>query len=366
MKTAKEHGLLHEPLGAEFIGVLIALCLFLWLVIFTFQPTAPVLLQDVRFLLVFGGIVPVFAALLFIRNRLEEHKTSWTTCSHAVRGGSARNLCGQCVDERADKLAENERQIELKRRENELIERSQYVQHDEISRLSKTVLPPLKSLRDMLPRHFEVMIGEMYKRLGYSVSLTPISNDHGRDGILRKDGKVFLFECKRYRSGATSGRPDLQKFHSAIMTDKADGGFFVTTGDFSRAARDFARNCEPRIGLVDSVALMKLLHESYDGKVEPETYSTVCPTCGKFASHDLRRPATALCEDGHGVLPSIAMEDVLAHIGQLYRPDCPRCGRVMRIVSTHRGRFWGCSGYPNCKSTIRISDRREEPKHPIL
>ena len=55
-----------------------------------------------------------------------------------------------------------------------------------------------------------------------------------------KDGEKLLFECKKFAENGLSGRPHLQKFHSAIMTDKAKGGFFVTSGRVTSAAKEFA------------------------------------------------------------------------------------------------------------------------------
>lgn len=42
-------------------------------------------------------------------------------------------------------------------------------------------------------------------------------------------------ECKRY--GKTkAGRPDIQKFHSAIIDCNAEVGYFITTGEFTKQA----------------------------------------------------------------------------------------------------------------------------------
>jgi four helix bundle suffix protein len=32
-------------------------------------------------------------------------------------------------------------------------------------------------------------------------------------------------------------------------------------------------------------------------------------------------------------------------------PDCPLCGKPMRQRNSTKGRFWGCSAYPDCKGT---------------
>jgi restriction endonuclease Mrr len=99
----------------------------------------------------------------------------------------------------------------------------------------------------------------MFERLGYKVKQTPYVNDHGRDAILTKDGKKFLMECKRYGKDTTSGRPDLQKFHSAIVTDGGVSGFFVTTGAFTKDAIEFAATVP--IELIDGAKLVRYMFE---------------------------------------------------------------------------------------------------------
>ena len=42
-----------------------------------------------------------------------------------------------------------------------------------------------------------------------------------------------------------------------------------------------------------------------------------------------------------------------------YPGDCPRCGSEMHVRTARRGpnagnRFWGCTGYPDCRFTLNI------------
>jgi DNA topoisomerase-1 len=37
-----------------------------------------------------------------------------------------------------------------------------------------------------------------------------------------------------------------------------------------------------------------------------------------------------------------------------YIGECPKCGRVLRMISTEKGRFVGCTGYPQCKNTYSL------------
>ena len=36
-------------------------------------------------------------------------------------------------------------------------------------------------------------------------------------------------------------------------------------------------------------------------------------------------------------------------------PECPVCGEEMTIRSGRYGYFWGCSGYPTCQTTEKIT-----------
>lgn len=47
--------------------------------------------------------------------------------------------------------------------------------------------------------------------------------------------------------------------------------------------------------------------------------------------------------------------------GEGNKPTCPLCGKAMRRRTARQGphagqAFWGCSGYPECKSTLALSD----------
>ena len=45
----------------------------------------------------------------------------------------------------------------------------------------------------------------MFGRLGYEVKQTPYTKDGGRDGILKKDGKKYLYGMQEVREGEFLG-----------------------------------------------------------------------------------------------------------------------------------------------------------------
>jgi hypothetical protein len=154
----------------------------------------------------------------------------------------------------------------------------------------------------------------MFERLGYEVEQTPYRNDHGRDAILTKDGKKFLVECKRYGKDTTVGRPDLQKFHSAITTDGAVSGFFVTSNRFTSDAREFCSN--PPIKLIDANQLVRMMFESKPTAGDDDTYRSMCHQCEEIVNHRLRAPRSVRCRNGHEVVPTLTLELVLSASAQ--------------------------------------------------
>ena len=91
------------------------------------------------------------------------------------------------------------------------------------------------------PRDFENYSCDLFTSLGWNVQQTQYTGDGGKDAIMTKDGETFLLEVK---SGSQIiGRRDIQIFHSAIVTNKAKGGFYVNTGRYSPGAVEYAKMC---------------------------------------------------------------------------------------------------------------------------
>lgn len=159
---------------------------------------------------------------------------SWRVCEHGIRGGKLRRRCPKCLALKAvqEELEEDAREAaELARaeqlRRTELATRAEEMAKREAARLSETYVPTMAQLRNLSPNEFEDTIAAMFERLGFEVEQTPYVNDHGRDAIMYHDGNKILLECKRYGEETTSDRPQLQIFHSAIVSDRAAAGFFA-------------------------------------------------------------------------------------------------------------------------------------------
>ncbi len=46
-------------------------------------------------------------------------------------------------------------------------------------------------------------------------------------------------------------------------------------------------------------------------------------------------------------------------------PDCPKCGKKMKAVRSNGSEFWGCTGYPDCKTSKPIAAKTKDGKEII-
>ncbi|OAS21464.1 hypothetical protein A8708_31500 [Paenibacillus oryzisoli] len=116
----------------------------------------------------------------------------------------------------------------------------------------------LNELKSMNPYAFEEYIADLYRRKGYKAKVTKRTGDGGKDIILTKDGVLSIVECKRYNETKV-GRPEIQKFHSAIIDERAKEGFYITTGNFTNPAIDYVK--DKPIRLINGNHLLKLIDE---------------------------------------------------------------------------------------------------------
>lgn len=92
----------------------------------------------------------------------------------------------------------------------------------------------------MDPFEFEDYIAAIYKKLGYSVQQTKRTGDGGKDIIIRKGGKTYYVECKRYQKPI-----DARKMRDFIGACAIGGphikGIYVTTSSFTKDAEQAAK-----------------------------------------------------------------------------------------------------------------------------
>ena len=175
----------------------------------------------------------------------------------------------------------------------------------------------IDSLRALDWKEFEELVGEAYRRQGYSVGENQGAGpDGGIDLILKKEGLVTLIQCKQWRT-LKVGVKVIRELFGVMSAQKAQKGIVISSGEFTRDAVAFANSNS--IELVNGSKLLALI-----GEVQKE------PKIEKL---------------------SPAIENV--------EKQCPACGgdMVKRVAKKgpHAGtQFWGCKGYPKCKSTISL------------
>lgn len=118
------------------------------------------------------------------------------------------------------------------------------------------------------PSFFEEVIVNLLVAMGYGgTSEDPgraigKSGDDGIDGVIDQDplgvDQIFV-QAKRYKRENNIGSGAIREFFGALSLKRAIKGIFVTTSNFSQAARDTARDLGSRIVLIDGPQLARLM-----------------------------------------------------------------------------------------------------------
>lgn len=111
----------------------------------------------------------------------------------------------------------------------------------------------LGKLRAMSWENFSAVIGEAFRRDGYTVTDIPGS---AADLELRRNGRVSIACCKRWKVAHTGVGP-LRELHAAMQGRDADACVYVAAGDFTANARAFAT--EKAIRLLNGAELVTLV-----------------------------------------------------------------------------------------------------------
>jgi restriction system protein len=168
-------------------------------------------------------------------------------------------------------------------------------------------------------RDFERVVGEGFRRRGFEVvERGGPAPDGGIDLVLTRGKERFPVQCKQWRAQQV-GVSVVRELYGVMAAEEAAGGFVVTSGTFTKDARQFAagRNVE----LIDGQGLDSLLR------------------------------------DGRGAESDVKLGTVEAHASENATPMCPRCRSPMVMRTAKKGRnvggsFWGCAQYPKCRHTV--------------
>lgn len=180
----------------------------------------------------------------------------------------------------------------------------------------------LELLKSLEWKRFEEVVAMLFATGGHRTKLARIGADGGVDVHVFKEGDpkpIAVIQCKAWNAYTVGVKP-VRELFGVMAADGIAKGYFVTSGDFTSEAREFAAG--KTIKLVSGTALVERIAALPDEQ-----------------KRDLYNAAT---------------------YGDYTTPTCPSCGRKLVRRISKKGRtpgdeFWGCPGYPRCRYKMRMS-----------
>ena len=185
----------------------------------------------------------------------------------------------------------------------------------------------IESIRVLSWKQFEELVGEAYRRQGYTVLENEGAGpDGGVDLWLRKDGNRYLVQCKQWKT-LKVGVKVVREMYGLVAAHQAAGAIIISSGMFTQEAKTFARN-KP-LDLVEGQQLAAMI-ESVRKSGAQQTPQSI-----------QANPTPAIVTGA--------------------TPLCPKCGAAMMLRTAKKGsnagqQFWGCSQYPKCRGVVNSAD----------
>ena len=98
--------------------------------------------------------------------------------------------------------------------------------------------------------------------------------------------------------------------------------------------------------------------ESEDSATVANAMLILITRATSILSRQLEAQGEAFKEEG-GFREKLTGIRVEARAKQEDAPVCPNCGKPMKKRNSARGKFWGCTAYPECRGIINIEDNRQ-------
>jgi restriction system protein len=112
----------------------------------------------------------------------------------------------------------------------------------------------LEDIDEMKGWVFEEFLKKLFEKMGYSVNLTPDSNDYGADLILSKSGERISVQAKRWDENV--GRKAVQEVYSSEAHWKTQRGIVVCNSYFTNNAIILADSCKVELWNRDKLEKM--------------------------------------------------------------------------------------------------------------
>jgi len=174
------------------------------------------------------------------------------------------------------------------------------------------------SIRSLSWKQFEELLGEAYRRQGFTVSENPgMGVDGGIDLTIKRGDDTYLVQCKHWKTRKV-GVKVVREMLGLMTAHSATGAIIVTSGVFTKEAIDFA--AAQHIKLVNGDGLVRMI----------------------------------------GALQTTPAITSVSSALTVSARRCPRCGKDQALRTARRGantgaKFWGCSNFPNCRYTEVVS-----------
>jgi restriction system protein len=97
--------------------------------------------------------------------------------------------------------------------------------------------------------------------------------DEGIDGVIKEDVlglDVLYIQAKKW--DGVIGRPEIQKFAGTLQGQRAKKGIFITTGNFSRDAKEYTNKIDSKIVLIDGKQLTEYMIDKNIGVTLEKSY----------------------------------------------------------------------------------------------
>ena len=123
---------------------------------------------------------------------------------------------------------------------------------------AETKSSALQAVERLTWQEFEMLVGESFRRKGYTVKETGGGGaDGGIDLEMSLHGQKYLVQCKQWKAFKV-GVKVVREFFGVMVANGAKGGFVVTSGVFTEDAVNFAE--DKNIALIDGGKLMKIIN----------------------------------------------------------------------------------------------------------
>lgn len=130
-------------------------------------------------------------------------------------------------------------------------------------------LPPKNSYRPSslksTPFDFEELVAATLRAMGYAAETTSEGSDYGVDIVTHPDTLGFedpRIKVQVKRTQSSTGNEAIRRFLGTL--GPSEKGLYVSTGGYTRQARQEARTSSRRITLLDREAFIQLLLENYE------------------------------------------------------------------------------------------------------